>query len=427
MRCIFLDFNDYFSLTRAVVCAEIKRLRGVCDVFGMESRLSAESGVGHLPAGSTDLSVSVSQADSPVCSPGEVSEIAARVIEFFGLEFSRAAELAELATLGQWVGYLMERLGPRPKVIAFRTSGSTGEPKSIVRDYYSLERDALYLAELLPGTERVLGLVPPHHIYGFIHTVLIPKALGAGGEDLRFHAPAAVIRGLRSGDVVMGFPHIWRLLAEIGEFFPAGVTGMTSTGPCPPEIIRTLKGLGLQEMIEIYGSSESGAIGHRSSPDDPLTLMGAWQRRGSDRFFRELEGGGSSEPFTFQDVLEWVDETRFFVRKRLDSAVQVAGINVYPARVREALLAHAAVADCAVRLMRPEEGSRLKAFVVLKDGFGAGPGMREHLRDHLAAWLTRIEQPGSIMFGRELPRNEMGKPADWTMETVRPSAKPSPA
>jgi len=84
-----------------------------------------------------------------------------------------------------------------------------------------------------------------------------------------------------------------------------------------------------------------------------------------------------------------------------------------PARVREMLLDHPGVVDCAVRLMRPEEGPRLKAFVVLAHGWEPGPRMREMLSTHLTARLTRMEQPATITFGAELPRNEMGKPGDW--------------
>ena len=48
--------------------------------------------------------------------------------------------------------------------------------------------------------------------------------------------------------------------------------------------------------------------------------------------------------------------------------MRVAGFNIYPARVREVLLSHPAVADVSVRLMRASEGERLKAFVVPRDG-----------------------------------------------------------
>jgi long-chain acyl-CoA synthetase len=49
---------------------------------------------------------------------------------------------------------------------------------------------------------------------------------------------------------------------------------------------------------------------------------------------------------------------------RAEGAVQVGGVNVFPDVVGRVLTAHSGVAQAAVRLMRPEEGTRLKAFVV---------------------------------------------------------------
>lgn len=400
MDRIFLESCDYFIIVRSLVFAEHKKLRKVSDTLGQELQLTPDSRLDGDPFAFED---------------GELERVAERVGGFFNLSADVAAALAALDTLGSWADHLLEHAGPRPERITFYTSGSTGEPKPIVREYFFLEQDALLLAGMLTGTERVVGLVPPHHIYGFIYTVLIPKVLGAALEDKRFSRPAQVITALRTGDCVVGFPTVWKKCAETSERFPAGVVGVTSTGPCPPEVIRTLKRQGLGLMIEIYGSSESGAMGYRMSPDDPLTLMATWKRHGEDRFVRDLEAGGQSEPFEFQDVLEWVDETRFKVSKRTDSAVQVSGINVYPARTREVLLAHEAVAECAVRLMRPEEGQRLKAFVVPAPNAEAGPELLDRLRVHMAGKLYRVEQPESITFGPELPRNEMGKLADWSI------------
>jgi acyl-coenzyme A synthetase/AMP-(fatty) acid ligase len=110
--------------------------------------------------------------------------------------------------------------------------------------------------------------------------------------------------------------------------------------------------------------------------------------------------------------LEWNPDGRFCVRGRRDEAVQVGGINVFPARVRKVLLEHPGVADAGVRLMTPEEGARLKAFVV------AAPGVDcEALRTELERWvvnrLTVAERPKSLVFGARLPVNEQGKLADW--------------
>ncbi len=402
MQQLFLDFDDFFAVTRGLVFSEIKKLRKISDVFGDELQLSPDS---------------TFDGDLLAVTAEQLAAIAARVGGFFGIDREKSTELAALPTLGLWARQVLELVASRPKTITFYTSGSTGEPKPIVRDFYFLEQDAWHLGEMLQGSKHVIGLVPPHHIYGFIYTILIPKVLQARRSDQRFRRPAAIVRDLQPGDAVIGFPHIWQLCAKTKERFPASVIGTTSTGPCPPEIIRTLRRQGLQTMIEIYGSSESGAMGYRSNLDDPLTLMATWKRLGDDRFVRELEDGGQSEPFAFQDVLEWVDETRFLVKKRLDSAVQVAGINIYPSRVCEILRSHAAVADCAVRLMRPEEGDRLKAFVVLKDTISPSKDTTDDLRSFLAKRLSHLEQPKSIIFGQALPRNEIGKLADWTIDS----------
>lgn len=61
--------------------------------------------------------------------------------------------------------------------------------------------------------------------------------------------------------------------------------------------------------------------------------------------------------------------------------------------------------------MRPEEGNRLKAFIVLNEGFS-----QEHLgiiRTYLAQKLTVHELPRTFTFGTQLPVSHLGKDADW--------------
>ena len=76
---------------------------------------------------------------------------------------------------------------------------------------------------------------------------------------------------------------------------------------------------------------------------------------------------------------------------------------------------HPAVADITVRLMRPEEGSRLKAFVVPAVDASAYNELRAELHRFAAATLAPRERPGAYSFGPALLRTEMGKLADWTV------------
>lgn len=404
MPSIELGHDDYLILARALAFAEFKAIRRISDLFGDEMRLDSETAWGREPL---------------LAAPEEIDAMARRVAGFFNLGPEQAASLAAQSTLGDWAMHLHTAIGPRPQAVTFYTSGSTGDPKPVYREFSLLEQDAAHLSSMLTGARRLVSLVPPHHIYGFIYTILIPKALGVPCVSMRFKRPAAIVRELGEGDAIIGIPALWKLCAETKERFPATTIGVTSTAPCPPEVIWTLRRQGLPVMHEIYGSSECGAMGYRTSPDDPMTLMPSWRRVSGDRFARVLPEGGLSEPLAFQDTLRWVDETHFFVEKRLDNAVQVGGVNVFPARIREALLAHPAVKECAVRLMRPEEGERLKAFVVPSPGHTPGPELLNSLRTHLAGLLTPLEQPKSIVFGESLPQNEMGKPADWTIRMGR--------
>ena len=404
MQFIHLSLQDYFRVIRCLLYDEIKAIRKTSDIFGDELSLTFESTLEEEPLRT---------------QPPERERLARRAAGFFGLGEDAASSLLSRKRLGDWARFVFDQAGPRPSSITFFTSGSTGDPKPIRHLYYFLEQDAHFLGLMLSGAKRLVSLVPSHHIYGFIYTILIPKVLDLPCEDKRFQRPAAIVRGLGEGDAIIGIPHFWKLFAETRARFPASTVGVTSTGPCPAEIIRDLRKQGLPVIHEIYGSSECGAMGYRSNPDQPLTLAPVWKRVSAGTFTRLLEDGSDSEPFSFQDELEWLDGFRFLVKRRLDSAVQVAGINIYPQRLVEALLSHETVAECSVRLMRPEEGNRLKAFVVLKPGIEPGNATRETLRKHLATRLECLEQPKSITFGTALPRNEMGKLSDWTIRPER--------
>lgn len=64
------------------------------------------------------------------------------------------------------------------------------------------------------------------------------------------------------------------------------------------------------------------------------------------------------------DILDWHDARAFRPKARKDKAVQAGSINVYPSHVVARLAAHPHVLECRVRLMRSEEGQRLKAFIM---------------------------------------------------------------
>jgi len=119
--------------------------------------------------------------------------------------------------------------------------------------------------------------------------------------------------------------------------------------------------------------------------------------------------------FILPDELDWTGERLYRPTRRRDKAVQVGGVNVYPDHVCRILLNHPLVMDAAVRLMNPEEGERLKAFIVSRDTAIPKQTLILELRDYLMKTLIPAEMPKSITVGLAIPQNSMGKTADWAI------------
>jgi 4-coumarate--CoA ligase (photoactive yellow protein activation family) len=241
---------------------------------------------------------------------------------------------------------------------------------------------------------------------------MLPAVLGLEVLDARYRAPAALLNQIYAGDLLVATPSTWQHLCDHLVQFPKSAMAVTSGAPCLPDLFHDLQARGLA-VTEIYGSSETAGVGSRNSPEQPFDLLSFWRRGSSPLNIRRFSPSNQEvREFELPDRLAWCDDCHFFVSGRKDSAVQILGTNVFPDRIAEVIRNHPCVEDCAVRLMRPAEGNRLKAFVVIH----AQQQSTMHA-DDLANWLRQHlqphERPTSIVIGTSLPRNEMGKLADW--------------
>jgi 4-coumarate--CoA ligase (photoactive yellow protein activation family) len=334
------------------------------------------------------------------------------------LGFARAGmddALLARTRLSDWVASACASLAVDDSVLTFRTSGSSGAPKRCAHRLAGLWREVDELARLAPGRHRMLAAVPAHHIYGFLFTVLLPQASGAALPvlDVRGASPAALAGMVRAGDLVVGHPDFWGQAAALAPAFPPDVVGVSSGAPCPDATAHVLQYSGLR-LLQVYGSSETAGVGWRERAGEQYRLFSYWRRGALDNTI-ERRFGGEIEGHALQDRIEWTDAEHFVPGGRIDLAVQVGATNVFPAYVADVLAMHPAVAQCAVRLMRPDEGARLKAFIVV-----AGDAAPASLREELAAWLAERleppERPVAFSFGPDLPRGPGGKLADWIIE-----------
>jgi long-chain acyl-CoA synthetase len=338
-------------------------------------------------------------------------DFAARLNQFFHMHHVGIEDyLLIQRSLGEWDGIVAKSLDKFFGAITFQSSGSTGDPKRHVHDVANLHLEVRELAAAIGPAKRVIAMVPPHHIFGFLFTVMLPDALGIDVVDARGFGPSWLAREGRAGDLVVATPHQWRAIATAMPAFVQGITGVVSTAPMPDALSDQLATMGLTRLTQIYGSSETAGIGSRHSHLQPFALFPHWMRTADGSGI--MRHGLPAQTLALPDHVDWRDDRHLLPAGRLDGAIQIGGKNVSPEDVRQTILRHPDVADCAVRgfaLDGDNARTRLKAFIV--------PRADCALDCVLPSWATsnvpELLRPSAWSFGPTLPRNDMGKLTDW--------------
>jgi benzoate-CoA ligase len=171
--------------------------------------------------------------------------------------------------------------------------------------------------------------------------------------------------------------------------------GTTGT-PVPGYEVRLLDEAGTEIADDAIGELQvrgpSAAALYWNNPDKSRAtfLDGGWVRTG-DKFRREADGA-------------------LVYCGRADDMLKVGGIWVSPAEIEAALLGHQAILEVAV-IGKADGGGLIKpkAFIVLKDGTGAAPGLAAELKAFVKARLAPYKYPRGIDFVPELPKTATGK------------------
>lgn len=316
--------------------------------------------------------------------------------------------------LREWGAWREEarRLAATATELGFRTSGSTGRPKLIRHPMTDLLEEVDESAALLTP-RRVSALVPAHHIYGFLFTVLLPAWRAIPVENRRGTSVAACLRAATPGTTIVAAPPHVAAMVETGVKVGPGVTLVSSGGPLRRSDHRDAAALGIGRVVEIYGSTETAGVGWRDDPDAPFRLFARWRRHDDDTIVRVSRPDAPA--VLLPDVVNFEDEVTFRLLRRRDEAVTVGGVTVHLHAIALALADHPRVVQVIVRPMTDGEGDRLKAFVVPEDARFDPQALRRALDRFAAERLTPPERPRAWSFGPHLPVDDRGKPVDWSI------------
>ena len=143
------------------------------------------------------------------------------------------------------------------------------------------------------------------------------------------------------------------------------------------------------EVGEIWIRSPQVMIGYWNMPEETTKAVSA------DGWFRSGDAG-------------YLDADGYlFIHDRVKDMIVSGGENVYPAEIENVLMAHAAVADCAViGVPHDKWGETAKAVVVRAAGTDA---TEAELIAHCRTQLASFKCPTSVDWADALPRNPSGK------------------
>ena len=111
------------------------------------------------------------------------------------------------------------------------------------------------------------------------------------------------------------------------------------------------------------------------------------------------------------DDLGSIDEEGYImIVGRADDVLSVAGHRIGTMEVESAIVDHEAAAEAAV-IGKPDpiKGERIKAFVILKQGYTPSEELKKSIQEHVKHVLGAIAYPEEIEFVDKLPKTRSGK------------------
>ncbi len=298
------------------------------------------------------------------------------------------------------------------------TSGSSGTPKHIVKQWRQLAAEVQALEHQWPDAQTpVLGSVSAQHMYGLPFRVLWPLCAGRQiDRRQRLYPEDLQQASLRHASFAwIASPALLRRLGQRLDW--AQLRGRltrihSSGGPLPIAVSDEIeRSLGLRPT-EIYGSSETGAVAWRMGNADWRPLPGVAVDLNDDGALRVASPWVNADDRQTADGAETTPDG-FRLLGRLDRIVKVEEKRISLPMLEQALMEHAYVADA--RLGKPADASRLAALVALSArGLHAlrNEGRKtvvEALRAHLASRFESLAVPRSWRLFRHLPGNAQGK------------------
>jgi malonyl-CoA/methylmalonyl-CoA synthetase len=332
------------------------------------------------------------------------------------------------------------------------TSGTTGKPKGVVMSHRQIDTQVRSLTEAWEWkqSDRILNVLPMHHVHGIINITCCALYNGAYLEMHTSFDPAATAARLGSGELTlfMAVPTIYHKLIQYYKSldpdrqlsWKEGLNSIrlmvSGSAALPAPVLDEWQQISGHLLLERYGMTEigmalsnplhgnrkpgyvgkplpyieakivddeGGTVLHPYTPGElyvkgPTVFRYYWGRAG------ETEKSFDGKWFKTGDIVERDEEGNYRILGRSSTdIIKSGGYKISALEIENVLLSHAGVLECAiVALPDVEWGERI---AVAYTGTAQEQDLKEWLRSRLAAYKL----PRAWLQLASLPRNAMGK------------------
>ncbi len=332
------------------------------------------------------------------------------------------------------------------------TSGTTGLPKAVVH----LHHDIIHY--MYPFGEEVLRITPRDSImatskmffsYGRNASLELPLLFGACSVLCSQWPDAAMVFSLVAKyrpSVFFSVPTFYAsMLRELDKGTAADFSSvraaLSSGEPLPRDIWERWKAKTGIEVLDIMGSTDAGAqyLANRpgeAKPGSSGKLIDAFDGHLRDASGADVPQGQVGTLWLRNDGIascywnrhqrsrevfqgEWFNTGDLFYKDadgylwyqgREDDMLKVSGQWVSPMEIEDVLMRHKAVREVGIIGAPDAQGLvRVKAFIVLNDGFQPSPQLEKELADFVHDRIAHFKTPRWVQFVKEMPRTTTGK------------------
>jgi long-chain acyl-CoA synthetase len=328
------------------------------------------------------------------------------------------------------------------------TSGTSGRPKGVMLSHGNITANIAQILRHINFTWRevLLGVLPQFHTFGLTVLTLLPLSIGAKVVYTAKFQPPKIVKLMREHRVTafIGIPSMYNALLHVKEAHGSDMASLkyaVSGGePLPLVVAERFKERFGVTINEGYGLTETAPVTnwcrpweHRRGSVGPA-LPEVRQRIVDLETGRDLPPGHDGEvriagPNRMQGYFNLPEQTaaafdergylktgdigrqdadgHLYITGRLKEMLIIAGENVFPREIEEALNAHPAIKESGVVGMSdPMRGEVPVAFVELKEGASMD---HQDVLNFLRTRIAAFKLPKEIRVVEKLPRNPTGK------------------